>query len=173
MTKTEFSIASALLIAISLPLAQAANKKDPGATIQDLEQSAFDAELRADSLSVAYNLSWQTHSTYLNALRDDINRMGRDLRSLDDRFDSLAPWQKKAVNKVEPMLKDAAANTDHAVDFFNEHRNELWSEDYRGYITSLFDESRQIADTLKDYLKYAKAHNQEQQLKEILEGGLQ
>ena len=173
MTKAKFSMASALLIAISVPLAQASPKKDPGATLQDLEQSAFDAARQADSLSVAYDLSWETHSGYLNSLRDDINRMGRDLRSLDDRFDSLVPWQKQAVNKVEPMLKDAAANTGHAIDFLNEHRYELWSGDYHGYITSLFDESRQIADTLKDYLKYAKAHNQEQQLKETLGGGLQ
>src|SRR5258706_4781773 len=145
MTKTKFSMASALLIAIALPLAQAANKTDPGTTLQEMEQSAFDAARQADSLSVGYSLSSETHSMYLNVLRKDINSMGRELRSLEDRSDSLAPWQKQAVGKIEPMLKDAAANADHAIDFFNEHRHELWRDDYLSELASLFDESRQIA----------------------------
>src|SRR6266566_1904170 len=169
MTKQNFSIASALLIASSFSMAQVAGAKIDSVTaaretLKDIEESAFAATDEAEHLEqfIANPAnSPETHFDKLMAIREDVNRMGRDIGSLEAERDSLAPWEQRALDKTLPLLKETAANTKNAIEYLNENRTHLWADNYREYANHISRDSEQITKTLKDYLKYAKAHDQE------------
>jgi hypothetical protein len=171
MTKRNFSIASALLIVSSLSMAQAASATSAKETLKDIQESALAAASEAEHLEQFIAnpaLSPEAHSGELIALKEEVNRMGRDAGSLEAERDSLAPWEQQALDKTMPLLKETAANTENAIEYFNENRTHLWGDNYREYASNISRNSEQITKTLKDYLKYAKAHDQERRLEQIL-----
>jgi hypothetical protein len=71
-----------------------------------------------------------------------------------------------------PLLKEAAANTQSATEYFNENRNRLWTPEYRSFAQKIWHDSDQIARTLSNYLKFEKVREQEQQLQSTIESGV-
>ena len=173
MTKTTLSITWALFIATSFS-AQAAKKIQTPAdqartTLSEIEESAVNTAREADPIGLlAGGLSQDSHYDHLMAIKDDINRMGREISILDAESESLAPWEKQALNKVEALLRETAANAQMAIERFEQDKNDLWKEDYRRMVNGVERGSEQIAETLKAYLKYEKAHQQEEQFKQSL-----
>jgi len=173
MTKRTLSITWALLIATSFS-GQAAKKIQRPAdqakiTLSEIEESAVNTAREADPIGLlAGGLSQDSHYDHLMAIKDDINRMGREISILDAESESLAPWEQQALNKIEPLLRETAANAQMAIERFEQDQNDLWKEDYRRYVNGVERGSEQIAETLKAYLKYEKAHQQEAQFKQSL-----
>lgn len=174
MSKNRFSIVATILLAASFPTAQAAHLKHSGAsdnpreTLRELEISAKQAQDDADQLraySSNVNISADAHISELNALKREINTMGKELASLENERPSLSLWERQAIDKVAPLLTAEVQSADDAIRFVNNHRSYLWSPDYRSDASSMWSDSHQIADTLRDYLKYSQTHDQEQNLK--------
>ena len=179
MTTQNLSITSALLIAFALSTAQADSLKagrmtvagEAKETLQEIDASAFTVaeeagQLRQFSANPQYGP--EAHLDKLIAMKEEINRIGREIGSLEAERDALAPWEQQAIDKTLPLLKETAANTQNAIEYFNENRAHLWTVNYREYASVIWRDSEQIAKTLKDYLKYAKARDQEQQLEQRL-----
>jgi hypothetical protein len=163
--KRTLSVASATVITLGLSLGQAGARMhrtgndDATKTLQEIETLAADAEDQADQLvhvSENPNLSPYAHMERLNAMKGDVNRMGRDLAALEAERDTLPKWEQEAVDQTEPLLKEAAKNTENAIEYLNENRTQLWTPDYRSYASNIYDESNQIAKSLKGYLKSEK-----------------
>lgn len=125
--------------------------------------------LRMDASNAA--LSSDSHLSPLWTLKTDINTMGKEIATLEAERDTLQPWEQQAIGKVEPLLKEAATNTEEAIEFFNNNHNFLWSPQYRAYAERVKKDSDQIAKTLKNYLKYEKVQNQEEQLRNTITPG--
>jgi hypothetical protein len=179
MTKKSISITSAILIALSLPLAQAAVKVCGGVTVdelvnetlakQTLEQVRRSAAVVADEadqlrMTADSKLSPEAHLAELTALKGEVNRMGQELGSLEAERESLAPWEQQALNLVLPLFDATAANTGSAIEYFSVNKDRLWTQTYREYADRVWEDSGQIAKTLKDYLKYDKLRDQEIQV---------
>lgn len=169
-TKRTLSIASATLITVGLSLGQAGARMhhtstdEARKTLREIEVLAVDVEDQADQLghiSQDQNLSAYSHLTRLNAMKDEVNQMGRELAVLEAERDALPSWEQKAIDDTLPMLKDAAENTGSAIEYFNESRTHLWTPDFRGYANRVYEDSRQIAKSLKSDLRYDKVRDQE------------
>ena len=161
--KRTFSIASATLITLGLSLGQAGARMhrtgndDARKTLREIEVLASHVEDQADQLvhvSQNQNLSPYSHLARLDAMKDGVNQMGRDLAILEAERDTLPLWEQEAVDDTLPLLRDAAKNTESAIEYFNENRTRLWTPDYRSYASRVYDDSSGIAKSLKGYLKY-------------------
>jgi hypothetical protein len=181
MTVNNFSIKSAVLITtLSLSLAAQAGIRTAGKTpvadeakqtLEDLQMSATAVENQADELRTFIDnphLSPESHIDKLIAMREEINRMGREMHILDTERGALPSWEQQAVDKTLPLLKDSAANTTSAIEYLNTNRTHLWGDEYRGYADSVWQDSEQMAKTLKNYLKLAKLRQEEQPLENTL-----
>ena len=93
------------------------------------------------------------HLDKLTALKGEVNRMSQEISNLRAQRESLAPWEQHAVDEVLPLLQATAANTESAIEYFNENRDRLWMETYRDYADRVWQDSDQIAKILKNYLK--------------------
>ena len=176
MTKKSISITSAMLITLSLPLAHAGVGMPGTITVADLaketlakktlkraQASAAAVADEADELRRIANsmFSPDWHLDKLTALKGEVNRMGQEISSLRAERESLAPWEQQAVDEVLPLLQATAANTESAIEYFNENRDRLWMETYRDYADRVWRGSDQIAKILKNYLKSDRLLDQE------------
>jgi len=188
MTKKSISITSAILITLSLPLAQAGIKMPGTITVADLARetlakktlkqvqgSAAAVADEADQLRMIANSmsSPDSHLAKLTALKGEVIRMGQEISSLKAERESLAPWEQQAVDEVLPLLQATAANTESAIEYFNENRDRLWIETYRDYTDRVWQGSDQIAKILKNYLKYDRLRDQEVYVEERIRADLQ
>lgn len=178
MTKKVLSMASAMLIAASLSTQAGVGKvgnigpaEKAKGMLQDMETQAVQTEKDADQLKsyiLDANVDWETHLGELIALKSEINRMGKELAGLQNERESLPTWEQHALDKVQPLLKDSAMNTNQAIGYFNENKGHLWAPEYRDETNHIFDDSEQISKILHDYLKLAKARHQEEELRNSL-----
>jgi hypothetical protein len=188
MTKRSISITSAMLIALSLPLAQAGVGMPGTITVAELaretlakktlkraQASAAEVADEADQLRRIASpvFSPDSHLDKLTALKGKVNRMSQEISSLRAERESLPPWEQQAVDEVLPLLQATVKNTESAIEYFNEHRDRLWMETYRDYADQIRQGSGQIAKTLKDYLKYDKLRDQEVHAEELLRADAQ
>lgn len=171
-----FTAAAALLAA---SLSQARTSKDTGSgDLKMIEYSAADAAKEAEDLDFASHdgrLSWEGQAAILARVKDDMNRIGHQVKELEARQNSLATWEREALVQSAPMLRDAADNTDNAIRILNENLAHAWSTP--GYTQSLekvMSDNKQAEKILHDFAKLDKTRHQEQQTRERLaaEGGL-
>ena len=183
MTKERMITTAAILITVSSPTAQAAiilpgsitvaeltNETLAKKTLSQLQASAAVVADEAGLLKIMANptASPELHLAELGALKDDVNRMAEEIGSLIGDQDSLASWERQAMNQLLPLLQATVANTESAIDYFNKNRDHLWTEEYRDYTGRVSRDSEQIATILKNYLKYEKLREQESQVEERL-----
>lgn len=184
MTKKSISIASTMLVALSLSLAPAGAKTPdtvtgPGSasatlamqTLKEVQQLAAAVADAAEQLGTFANPEFNadTHLDKLRVLKSKINQMGQQIHSLEAGRDALAPWEQQAVDNVMPLLQAAAGNAENAIEYFNNNRNHLWTATYRDYTNSVWQDSSQISKTLKDYLKYQKLNDQEAHVQQSIQ----
>jgi len=165
-------------IAACLPISQAAAKQDritmsdeARETINDLRQQAASAAEQADELrQLTLHPSNDPDSNIprLDAIKDEINAMGKEMQALENERESLAGWERQAVDKTEPLLREMASTTTKALEYYNENRTHLWTDDYRHLADKILDDADQVSHTLRDYLAYAKASEKERKLSHTL-----
>lgn len=131
------------------------------------EDEASHLELYSRDGSASYDL----HLAPLWVLKADINRMEHDIATLEGERNSLAPWEAQAIDRVLPLLNNAATNTENATKYFNANRNYLWNPDYTKFAQSIRHDTDLVARTLKDYLKSEKDRAEEQKLELRLSTG--
>jgi hypothetical protein len=176
MTNKSISITSAMLITLSLPLAHAGVRMPGTITVADLaketlakktlkraQASAAVVAGEADELRRVSNsmLSPDWHVDKLTALKGEVNGMGQEITNLRAQRESLTQWEQHALDEVLPLLQATAANTESAIEYFNENRDHLWVETYRDYADRVWKDSDQMAKILRNYLRSDRLLDQE------------
>lgn len=162
-----FSQASSKQGGASTPLVNQARETlgDIGRTAATVAREAEEVE----QMSHDNRLGWQSHAAYLNRIKEDMNQIGREVAQLESEQESLAPWEREALVRTVPVLKDAAENTDRAIQFLNGNLTNVWvSGTYAGYTQKIIKDSEQVEKTLHYFAKLDKATRQEKQSRERL-----
>ncbi len=188
MTLKSISVTSALLIALSLPLAHAGVRMPGTITVAELaketlakktfeqaQSSAVVVAGEADELERGSNsmFSPDWHADKLTALKVEVNGMSREISTLRAQRESLSPWEQHALDEVLPLLQATAANTESAIVYFNGNRNRLWTGTYRDYADRVWEDSDQMAKILRNYLKSDRLLDQEMCVAERRRAGSQ
>ena len=175
MTTKTFFVLSAMVFTVTPSRAQARVRitiaDEARRTLEDLRVSAAAIEHDADQLARFASdpqVSVESHSQNLMDIKEEINKMGREMAVLDAEHDALPEWEQQAVSKALPLLKDSAANAESALEYLNANKSHLWTETYRGYADQVRQDSEQVAKTLTDYLKLARLEGQERRLQDNL-----
>jgi hypothetical protein len=161
-----------VLATFLFPRARAAAKTGSQAdeakqTLSEIRASAVAVENEADELRMTIarpDASPESSLSRLMMLKDEVNRMGKEFSTLEAERQSLPEWEQQALDKTLPLLQATAAHTEGAIEYYNENRSHMWTDAGRGYTDRIYDESKQIATTLQNYLRYEKALSKEQRL---------
>ena len=68
----------------------------------NLQQDAF--ELKSFTQSGA---SWQSHADQLSQIKTHVNKIGTIVQELNDLRMVASPWQKIAIDRVNPLLRNS------------------------------------------------------------------
>lgn len=158
---------------IAVPEADAWDFQAEASELLD-EVQGLSVKLRRDaetlkSFARNHNVSWRSHATQLNLMRDHVNAIGDRLARLQDIRHVTAAWQQEAIDLIHPVAADVANRTEAAILHLNEYQGYLFAPDYQEHVTAVADQASELENHVGDFLEYAAAQQQLEQLRGTLE----
>jgi hypothetical protein len=102
----------------------------------------------------AKQLSWQSHAEKLNLIREHVNEAGRLLSNLHDARDEASPWQQQAIDRIYPLLKELADNTQGMINHLNDKKSTFYLSEYGDYAKAGYELAKDLARLVSDYVEY-------------------
>lgn len=125
------------------------------------------AQLKTDAEEMesysSNQLTWQSHATQINRVKEHVNRSGKILAELHDAREGAEPWQQEAIDKITPMLQELASNTTSIIDHLNDKRH-TWHPEYTGYLKANAELASDLSRLINDSIDYGKAKSRSESL---------
>ena len=112
---------------------------------------------------------WESHSIMVNQIKEHINVTGNTLAKLEDLRDSASPWQQTAIDRIEPLLKEIAHDTDTVIAFINTKPTRLFNPEYKDFVEANADNADHLARLISDFVDYGRAKSRLDRLGRKLE----
>jgi hypothetical protein len=114
-------------------------------------------------------VSTEAHAAAINGIRDHVNELGRLAAKLEQSKNMGSPWQKTAIDRINPMLQELASSTSTVVNYIANNRTKLSTQEYKDYLESNAHESEAVADLIRDFVDYGNAKAKMERLAAKLE----
>jgi hypothetical protein len=170
------------IVTLALPLAGFfANSPAMKADVPDSEQvnkllsdaktQAF--ELKEDAATMETysrsNLSWESHAAAIIQMKEHVNEAGRQLKKLEDIRGTASPWHATAIERIRPLLKQLASDTEAVIERVNSSRGRIHTGDYKEYLEANADSAEDLAQLIADFVDYGKTKDKLERLTDKLE----
>lgn len=131
------------------------------------------AELKADSEDLdkfaKSRLSWQSHATKIEMIKEHVNKTGKLLAKMKDLEPIGSPWQQTAIRRVEPLLQELADNTETTIRYLNENRIKIHFPEFQDYVKANYELATDLDALIRDFLSYGDAKEKMERLEKKLE----
>lgn len=146
------------------------NETPPQSIFEQIDALSAEVADTADSLAdmARRQRDPRAHLEGLDVLRADINRIGSELQTLEAERSSLSPWEDKALDRILPLMHDAAENAEKAIQAYTSDEARLWASSYVDDTARIFKDSDEVATLVRDYLKLAKTREKERRMEQSL-----
>jgi hypothetical protein len=155
----------------ALQAGQAGDSPEIAKLLADAKAEAV--ELKADSADldsfVRSKLSWQTHADKIELIKEHVNNTGKLLTKLKNAETLGSPWQQTAIARIEPLLKELAANTETVVVWLNENRSKIHFPEYRDCVKAHYELASDLEALIRDFVSYGEAKEKLERLQRKLE----
>ncbi len=155
----------ALLVAgyLSMPTTMKAAGTGDFAHISQLlaDAKAEAVELKNDSGDmesfIRSKLSWASYASKVEMIKGHVNNTGKLLAKLKEVESSGAPWQRTAIKRIEPLLKELATNTEATINHLNENKTNVHSTEFKDYVKANFELATDFEALIRDFVNYGEA----------------
>jgi DNA repair exonuclease SbcCD ATPase subunit len=139
--------------------------------LEDIQAQAADLQRDSDELESfsRSQVSWESHATELEAIKERINKIGQTIQKLQGMRDSASPWQQEAIDRIIPVAQKLASNTNAAIERLNRNRSHLQDPQYQEYLKSNADAARALSSMVRDFVDYGKTRSALEKLEKRLE----
>lgn len=171
------AVAPVLLVAgyLAIPAALRAQAATDSAEINKLlvDARAEAVELKADSENMATftrsTFSWQSYAGNLEMIRGHVNKSGELLTKLQNAKSSGSTWQQTAIDRIEPLLKEMAANTSAAIKHLSDNKSAVHMQTFRDYVKANYEIATDLEALIRDYANYGQHRENLERLSKKLE----
>jgi hypothetical protein len=115
------------------------------------------------------DVSWQTHASMLETMKEDVNDVGKIVEKLEVSRDSASPWQRQAIDRMVPLMKELAANTTAAMNHLNQEHLRPTSGEYADYLRQNAQTARELSDMISSFVQYDQTRGKLDKLEQKLE----
>ena len=161
------------LAVLGLLAASQNNQENPEVTrlLADAREKAAVLSRDADEMEALTrsDVSWQTHADMLNTIKEHVNDLARTVGKLNASRDSASEWQKQAIDRVMPLMKELAANTTAAINHLNENKLRPTSGSYKEYLKENAETAHQLSDIISSFVRYGDTRARLEKLEQRLE----
>lgn len=131
------------------------------------------AQLNRDAVTMEsytrMNLTWQSHAAQVNLMRDHVNRAGSILSDMQAARAGAKPWHQEAIDRITPVLKELASNTESIINQLNENSKRLRFPAYQQYLRSNMELARELSTAVSNIVDYDNTRTRMAELSEKLE----
>jgi DNA repair exonuclease SbcCD ATPase subunit len=147
------------LMLFSVPVLVLALQEENGEVsqiLQDARDKAAVLSRDADEMETLTrsDVSWQSHASMLETMKDDVNDLAQDVQKLTAERDKASPWQRQAIDRMLPMMKELAANTTAALNHLKDLQRRPVSPEYANYLRQNSETSKQLSDLISSVVQY-------------------
>ena len=161
------------LAVLGLLAASQNNQENPEVTrlLADAREKAAVLSRDADEMEALTrsDVSWQTHADMLNTIKEHVNDLARTVEKLNASRDLASEWQKQAIDRVMPLMKELAANTTAAINHLNENKLRPTSGSYEEYLKENAETAHQLSDIISSFVRYGDTRARLEKLEQRLE----
>jgi hypothetical protein len=156
--------ATILAVFLAVPVIQAAAttlaKPDVNTPMKEAKRASYQLRNTADTLHAitrSGGLSWQSHSSYLNSVREHVNQLGKMLTNLEDLKSHATETQQMAIEAMRPRLVETANALTNAIELLNERRHNVYFGEYHDAVQTVSEQAASLHQTLDATLAYEAA----------------
>jgi hypothetical protein len=166
------ALIASMLFLFSTPLsAQKQENPEVNQLLADARDEAAQLSRDADEMEslILTDVSWQTHAAMLETVKDHVNKLGRIATQLEQKRDSASQWQRQAIDRMLPVLRDLATNTTAAINHLNENKNRPLVGTYPQYLKENAETAHELSDMISSFAKYGESRTKMERLEQKLE----
>ncbi len=155
-----YLLTAACLATASLWAFSGAQATGDSAEVSNLlkEAKASAAEMQRDAHEMQSftrsKVSWQGHAQQINRIKEHINKVGKTLTQLNDARRDASRWQQESIDRIGPMLKELATNTESIIEHLNKNPQHLADPNYTEYLTSNAELATDLSALIRDFVDY-------------------
>ena len=112
--------------------------------------------------------SWESHAAAINQIKEHINVLGKQLAKLKAAEAGASPWQKTAIDRINPFLDEMVGYTTAVIERLNGDRKHTIA-DYKDYLEANADYATDLAAMIGDFVDYGNARDRTERLAAKLE----
>jgi hypothetical protein len=168
-------MASILLLACPVLLAVESKEENPQVTqlLSEAREKAAVLSRDADEMEslTRSDVSWQTHASMLETMKEDVNDLGKIVERLEASRESASQWQRQAIDRMVPLLKELASNTTAAINHLDQERTRPTTGEYADYLQQNAKTARELSDMVSSFVQYDQTRAKLEKLEQKLELG--
>ena len=167
----------ALVVAGYLVIPTAMKAMEAGDSVQITkllaDAKAEAGQLKEDAADMAFyfgsKLSWASYASKIEMIKGHVNNTGKLLAKLQEAEATGSPWQQEAIKRIEPLLKELAANTETTINYLNENRMKIRFSEFEGYLKANRELATDLDALIRDFVDYGEAKEEFERLEVRLE----
>ena len=158
-----------LLSAVSFPVMN--ENPEVARLLEDARDKAAVLSRDADEMETLTrsDVSWQTHASMLDTMKEDVNDLARDVEKLTAARDKASPWQQQAIDRMLPLMRELAANTTAVINHLKEQPSRPTSGEYAQYLRQNSETARELSDMIRSFVEYGQTRAKLEKLEQRLE----
>ena len=137
---------------------------DAKAEAVQLKEDSSDMESFAKS-----KLSWESYAGKVEMIKGHVNNTGKLLARLQEQEHAGSQWQQTAIRRIEPLLKELAANTEATINYLNENRTKIHFAGFKDYVKANYELATDLEALIRDFVNYDDAKDKFERLGRKLE----
>jgi hypothetical protein len=147
-----FLVASSTVNAADVPDSEQVSK-----LLSEAKTLAFQLKEDAGTMEsyTRMNVSWQSHAVAIMQIKEHVNALGRQVTKLKDARNTASPWQKTAIDRINPFLEELGGYTTAVIEHINGQPKHSVDE-YKDYLEANADYATDLAAMIADFVDYGK-----------------
>jgi len=170
MGTSVFLLAGFLGAASTVRAADVSDSEQVSKLLSEAKTMAFQIEEDASTMEsfTRMDVSMQAHKTALNQIKEHVNALERQVAKLKDAESAASPWQRTAINRIQPYLDELGGYTAAAIEYVNGEQQHTMAE-YKDYLEANADYSADLAAMIGDFVNYGRTKQRLERLTTKLE----
>ena len=160
-----------VMVAFSVPAPTADDNPAVMQLLMDAKQKAAAVSQDADQMEALTrtDATWHAHAAQLDEMKQHVNDLARAAEKLEASRASASPWQQQAIDRMMPLLKELASNTNAAISHLSELQSRPVSPSYTQYLTANTETAHELAQMISNFVDYGQTKAKMEALEQKLE----
>jgi hypothetical protein len=152
-------LAGCFIAATNVKAAETGDSPKITALLADAKAEAV--QLKDDSTEMESftrgGLRWESYAGKIEMIKEHVNNTGKLLTKLQAEESDGSVWQQTAIKRIEPLLKELAANTEKTIAYLNEHKTKIHFSDFKDYVQMNCEIAANLEELIRDFVNYGEA----------------